>query len=110
RDMVFAEQHDHGLPINKRAARDGRYLYIINVGENKNNCVLEAQPMGKEMIQAFVEKKLNRTQLLCFLSKPAGEELYDVEQDPLQLHNLAADPAKDSVRLMMKKRLDAQVF
>lgn len=110
RDMVFAEQHDHGLPINKRAARDGRYLYIINVGENKNNCVLEAQPMGKEMIQAFVEKKLNRAQLLCFLSKPAGEELYDVEQDPLQLHNLAADPAKDSVRLMMKKRLDAQVF
>lgn len=110
RDMVFAEQYDHGFPINKQAARNNNYLYIHNIGENKTNCILEVQPMGTELQQAFVEKKLTKDQAFCFVRSAPPEELYDVKQDPLQLHNLAADPAKDSIRLEMRKQLDAQVF
>jgi N-sulfoglucosamine sulfohydrolase len=109
RDMVFAEQHDHGFPVNKQAARNNNYLYIHNIGENKTNCILEVQPMGKEMQQAFVEKRLTKDQAFCFVKSAPPEELYDVKQDPLQLRNLAADPAKDSIRLMMRKRLDEQM-
>ena len=109
RDMVFAEQHDHGFPVNKQAARNNDYLYIHNIGENKTNCILEVQPMGKELQQAFVEKRLTKDQAFCFVKSAPPEELYDVKQDPLQLRNLAADPAKDSIRLMMRKRLDEQM-
>ncbi|HSC76552.1 MAG TPA: sulfatase [Pseudomonadales bacterium] len=110
RDMIFAEQHDHGFPINKQAVRSNDYLYIHNIGENKTNCILEVQPMGKELQQAFVDKKLTRDQAYCFVRNAPPEELYDVKQDPLQLNNLAADPAKDAVKAEMKKKLDAQVF
>ena len=38
---------------------------------------------------------------------PAGWELYDVENDPLELHNLYADPALASVVRELKQQLDA---
>jgi N-sulfoglucosamine sulfohydrolase len=114
RDMVFAEQHDHGFPINKQAVRSSDYLYIHNIGDNKTNCILEVQPMGKELQQAFKEKKLNREQSLCFIRPAPEEEFYDIRQDPLQLHNLANDPAKadpkvDSLKAMLRKKLDEQM-
>jgi N-sulfoglucosamine sulfohydrolase len=110
RDMIFAEQHDHGFPINKQAVRSANYLYIRNIGENKTNCILEVQPMGKELYQAFVEKRLTKDQAFCFVRSAPPEELYDVKQDPLQLKNLATDPTKDGIKAEMKMKLDAQVF
>lgn len=109
RDMVFAEQHNHGYLINKQAVRSSDYLYIHNIGENKTNCILEAQPMGKELQQAFKEKKLNREQSLCFIRPAPEEELYDVRQDPLQLNNLANDPKTVGIKAVMKKKLDEQM-
>ena len=70
--MIFAEQHDHGFPINKQAVRSNDYLYIHNIGENKTNCILEVQPMGKELQQAFVEKNLNKDQSYCFIRPRAA--------------------------------------
>lgn len=109
REMIFAEQHDHGFPINKQAVRNNDYLYIHNIGENKTNCLLEVQPMGKELQQAFVEKRLSKNQAYCFKNSVPPEELYDVKQDALQLHNLAEDPAKAGIKAAMRKKLDEQM-
>lgn len=108
RDVIFAEQHDHGFSINKRAVRSKHYLYIRNIGENKHSCLLEMQPMAKEMFQAFREKKLTREQSLCFVRKRQEEELYDVRKDRYQVNNLAADPAYAGIRQQMRGLLDAQ--
>lgn len=105
RAAIFAEQFDHGYVLNRRAVRNQNYLYIHNFAENKHSCLLEAQPMGRELVKAFHEKKLNPTQLLCFDPHPPAEELYDAKTDPLALHNLADNPAFTATRDAMHQQL-----
>jgi N-sulfoglucosamine sulfohydrolase len=105
RTEIFAEQSDHGYVLNRRAVRNQQYLYVHNFAENKHNCLLEAQPMGRELIKAFHEKKLNRDQLRCFNRKPPVEKLYDMQADPFALHNLVDDPALAAVRDAMRHKL-----
>lgn len=109
REMIFAEQHNHGFLINKQAARSQDYLYIRNIGENKINCILEVQPMGRELHQALVEKRLNKDQAYCFSNRVPPEELYAVKKDPLQLQNLAEDPSKAGIKALMKSKLAEQM-
>lgn len=108
RDYVYAEQHDHGFALNKRAVRNQDYLYIHNFGRNDNSCLLEVQPMGKELVQAFRDKKLDAAQSLCFARQAPSEELYDVRKDRLNLTNLAAEPALAAIKQQMAKKLDEQ--
>lgn len=108
RTEIYAEQHDHGFHINKRAVRSRDYLYIRNIGENKVKCLLEVQPMGRELQQAFRDGKLTFEQSLCFGRKLPEEELYDVRKDRHQVNNLAADPAYADIRQQMRSLLDAQ--
>ncbi len=105
RTDIFAEQSDHGYALNRRAVRSQNYLYIHNFAENKNSCLLEAQPMGLELVKAFHDRKLNHEQSLCFEPKLPAEELYAVQEDPLSLHNLASDPAMATVRATMQQQL-----
>lgn len=105
RTEIFAEQSDHGYVLNRRGVRNKQYLYINNFAENKHSCLLEAQPMAKELVKAFHDKKLNRDQLLCFDPHPPVEELYDVQADPLALHNVVDDPALGAVRDAMRQKL-----
>lgn len=108
RQKIFAEQWDHGFVLNRRAIRTERYLYISNFSKNANRCILEAQPMGKALLQAFREKKLNREQALCFGHRAPAEELYDVQADPMSFHNLVGDTASESVYQKMKRALKQQ--
>ncbi len=105
RQYIFAEQHAHGFPINKRAVRSESYLYIKNIGENKVNCLLEVQPMGKELTEAYRNKQLNEVQSICYRKKNPAEELFDVKNDHWQVNNLAADPAHAAVLDEMRKQL-----
>jgi arylsulfatase A-like enzyme len=47
--------------------------------------------------QLFKEGKLNAAQAFIWQSKRVAEELYDLESDPYEIHNLAADPAYSEV-------------
>jgi N-sulfoglucosamine sulfohydrolase len=77
-----------------RAVRDKRYEYLYNYNPDKpyyQNIEYRLNiPMLKEFLQLRDESKLNAVQLSWFKQKPA-EELYDIEKDPHQLHNLAMD-------------------
>lgn len=79
-----------------RAVSDGRYRYIRNyypdrpLGQRID--FLWKQASMQEWETHYRSGNLNAEQRRFFESKPV-EELYDLEQDPDNIHNLAADPA-----------------
>lgn len=79
-----------------RAVRDKGFEYIYNYMPEKPSYQDLAFrldiPMMKEMLQLRDEGKLNEFAMAWFKSPKAVEELYDLEKDPYELHNLASDP------------------
>ena len=49
--------------------------------------------------------KMNETQLIFFGPKKAAEELYDLNNDPHEIHNLAKDPKHRKVLTQHRKLL-----
>ncbi|HET8828608.1 MAG TPA: sulfatase [Pelobium sp.] len=82
-----------------RTVRDDRFQYIRNYQPQKLNYMdigfRKQMPMMKEILKLKNADKLDSIQSRWFQRKPA-EELYDVEKDPFELHNLADDPAYSS--------------
>ena len=85
-----------------RAVRDRRYKYIRNfVPERPYAQVIpypEQVPMLQEWRRAFTEGLLKGPQLLFFAPRKPAEELYDTENDPHEVVNLA-DRASERPRL-----------
>lgn len=79
-----------------RTARDERYRYIRNYAPHRIYGLHNAYTWQLEGYQAWerahLAGSLNAAQERFWREKPA-EELYDLEADPHQLTNLAADPA-----------------
>ncbi|MEA3226646.1 MAG: hypothetical protein U9Q07_11915 [Planctomycetota bacterium] len=48
-------------------------------------------PTFQAMQRLRTQGKLNESQIACFIKPRAAEELYDVKNDPHELHNLAGD-------------------
>lgn len=106
--QIFAEQHHHGYVINKRAVRSEDFLYIRSIGENKVKCLLEVQPMGKQLVELFRAKQASAMQSLCF-GKQVAEELYAVgARDPWQISNLAERPEFAQQKAALRTLLDQQ--
>ncbi len=79
-----------------RALRDNRYRYIRNYAPHRiygqhNNYQWRA-PSMQSWERAFLAGQCNAVQSIFWNPKPA-EELYDSENDPWEIRNLAADPA-----------------
>jgi arylsulfatase A-like enzyme len=79
-----------------RAVKDKRYKYIRNYQPDKP-VMQDIQyrlnmDMMNELIKLNKEGKLNEAQSLWFRKSKPVEELYDTEQDPFELKNLADDP------------------
>jgi arylsulfatase A-like enzyme len=78
-----------------RCVRTERYKYIRNFYPERPYLQPCAYKDKKEILVALrrlhKEGKLNRDQLLIFAEKRPKEELYDLQNDPWELHNLAHD-------------------
>ena len=78
-----------------RCVRSDRYKYIRNFYPERPYLQPCAYKDQKEILKALrrlhKEGKLNRDQLLIFAEKRPEEELYDLQNDPWELHNLADD-------------------
>ncbi len=82
-----------GLCVTYILGCDGRWLYIRNAfPELRSECVESGPeyPAGRELWAAHDAGKLNADQGDIFLQPRPTEELYDVQDDPDQLDNLAA--------------------
>ncbi len=80
-----------------RAVISPKYKYLRNYTDDRP-FMQPTYKDGWEVTKAFrklmAEGKMNETQMIFFAPDgKAPEELYDLENDPHEIHNLAADPA-----------------
>ena len=89
-----------------RAVRDKRFKYIRNylphLPYSQTLRTMERMPTLQVMRKLHAAGKLNDTQELFFAPRKPIEELYDTENDPHEVHNLANDPAYQEVLLRMR--------
>lgn len=89
-----------------RSVRDKKYRYVRNYMPHKIygqylSYLWKAPSMGS-WEKAWKNGELNDVQSAFWKPKPA-EELYDVERDPHNIHNLAGQPQYNDVLLRMRR-------
>lgn len=79
-----------------RAVGDGRYKYMRNFKPQSPYYLplryREQMPMMQELLRLRDSGELNDFQMQWFRTSKDEEELFDVQVDPHELHNIAADP------------------
>ncbi|MDZ7723614.1 MAG: sulfatase-like hydrolase/transferase [candidate division KSB1 bacterium] len=95
----------------RRAVRDRRFKYIKNF-HPEIPCYLDISFRKKlagmrELLRLRDAGSLNEEQMIWFRRTKAPEELYDIQQDPHELNNLADDPAyADDLRRLRQECKD----
>ena len=111
RQYIFAsrDRFDEQL-FMERAVRDKNYKYIRNYTPGISGARLigyrEQSPIMAEMRKLLQTGRLNDIQRLWFAPQPE-EQLYDLNVDPHEIQNLAADPHYEKVKRRMKNALEA---
>lgn len=109
RRHAFSEHNWHDYAAHGRAVRSGGFLYI------RNNRPFEPwqgpadsvrSPSHLSLRTARDAGRLSPAQADVFLAPRPAEELYLSESDPLQLRNLAADPAHSDTKSRLASLLD----
>jgi arylsulfatase A-like enzyme len=108
-DLIFAERNWHDYAARGRAARSEQYKYIRNY-DNEKPLTPPADAVRSPSFVAMRRLrdeggKLTPPQQACFVSPRPAEELYDVDADPHELHNLAADPKYAETLAAMRRAL-----
>lgn len=104
RDYVYAEKNWHDYEDHARAVRDTRYKLIVNsYVDLPNTPPADAvrSPIFQSMLKLYRSGKLPEKQKQIFQIPRPAVELYDTENDPHELHNLAGN--KDHTHI--QKRL-----
>ena len=97
-----------------RAVRDSRFKYIRNFMSHVSHAQPSQYKDGKKILQTMrqlhVEGKLNADQARPFAPSRPSEELYDLQNDPHELVNLAADPEHAERLIGMRQKLRARMI
>lgn len=92
-----------------RSVRDARYLYIRNympdLSWNQPERFSDQLELRREIARLAAAGKLNAKQLTYAGPTKPCEALYDTDQDPWQVRNLADDPAYRPVLERMRREL-----
>jgi len=93
-----------------RSVRGSRYRYIRNFhpelpyAQYINS--MDEMPIMKDWRRLAFEGKLNPAQMQFFARSKPKEELYDLESDPYEIHNLAGSAEHQAILLEMRAALD----
>jgi hypothetical protein len=103
------DRHDEAYDM-VRAVRDRRYKYMLNCRPELPYLLWipyrNRHPIVQEMWRLHLAGELEGPQRLMFEPRPP-EELYDTEEDPHEINNLAGDPAHAEVLERLRRALDA---
>ena len=112
REHIFAARDRCDIATERmRCVRDARYKYIRNylpaIPYMQANPYKEKEyPTWNLVKQLYREGKLNAVQSLFPGESKPIEELFDLQADPYEVKNLAADPAHRDRLTAMRKLLD----
>ena len=114
RDVVVSARDRCDETVDRiRSVRGARYKYIRNFYPERPylqpNAYKDNKPILVALRRLHAEGKLNEIESLHLASRRPPEELYDLENDPFEVHNLAADPAKAAVIDHLRGKLDAWI-
>jgi len=113
REYVYAsrDRYDESYDM-MRAVRDKRFKYIRNYYPDRPYLLWipyrNRHPILQEMWRLYMADELEGPQLLMFQPRPV-EELYDIQRDPYEIHNLAGDPAYEPELKRLREALDAWI-
>ncbi len=101
RSTLVAEWHTHGPGFQQpqRSIRDGRYKLILNMrpGVGKPGLGID----GCKVAQALKLSRYDGTEVqrvFNMLRTPPEIELYNLQEDPIEYHNLADDPGYREIK------------
>ena len=96
RDFVVAARDRCDYTIERiRALVTPRYKYLRNYLPERpymQPSYKDPWPVSQEFRRMMAEGRMNETQLVFFGPEKPGEELYDLNNDPHEIRNLAEDP------------------
>lgn len=95
-EFVFATSDRFDGQVDRlRAVRHKNFKYIRNYNRRISNALpvvyREQMPMMRNLMQLFKEGQLEESVARWFKTPKPAEELYDIENDPYELNNLAGD-------------------
>lgn len=110
RNYVFTEHNWHDYEALERMVRTKNYLYVLNLHpalSNPGPADATSSPSFQDLKDLRDSGKLSAAQADIFIVPRPQEELYDCQQDPMQLVNVASLPAYSvqlkKLRQMMKQ-------
>ncbi|MEP3210654.1 MAG: sulfatase [Maribacter sp.] len=107
----YADRFDEKYDL-VRSIRKGKFKYIRNYQpfnvDALYNFYRYKMLAYKEWEELYTNGKLNEAQEQFFKPR-AAEALYDLENDPHEIHNLAADPSQQSILRELRSSLQNQV-
>jgi hypothetical protein len=108
--MVFSARDRADETIDMmRSVRTERYKYIRNFYPNKPHAQQNQYKDGKLILQhlreLYAEDKLEPQFARYFYPQRPVEELYDLQHDPHEMHNLASNPKHYNTLFLMKDAL-----
>ena len=110
RDYIFgsADRFDESTDM-QRSVLDGRFVYIKNFMTELplifRNKYREKVPMNKKLIDMDMNGELSGAAAYIFMKTKPVEELYDLQTDPDEVHNLALNPTYESKLMELRTAL-----
>lgn len=96
-----------------RAVRSGNFKYIRNYNSDISNALQvtyrEQMPMMRSLRKYHESGQLDSVQALWFRTPKPEEELYDLENDPKELNNLAGMDTYSDTLLQLREALDTWI-
>ncbi len=115
RDLIFATHSQDGYVMNTspmRCVRTTRYKYILNLApENEYTTHMDKakdHDGGREYWDSWVQQAQTDPRAVAILKRyhwRPKEELYDVLNDPYELHNLAENPDHADIKAELSRQL-----
>jgi len=133
RERHVADAREDGLPYPQRALRTSQYLYIRNFHPDRwpmGSPKLAEDPaeegrLAKETMVGYTDMDASPTKAwlianrgseigrelyrLAFAKRPF-EELYLLESDPDQVHNVASEPEHEDLLYQLRSRMDRELL